>query len=412
VDSRCSSAPPQQPPSRAPSQPTRSERATSSPPADLLVVNGRVITLDPLRPLAEAVAVRGERILAVGSLAEARALGGPNTQVVDAEGGLIVPAFHDAHLHLLSYARARARLDCRQFTSLADLQHALRQRNRDLSAGAWLRATGYDETRFVERRHPDRHDLDLAVPDRPVRLQHRSLHLDVLNTAALQLTGLAETRSPLVERDPSSDEPTGRLYHAAELLRGRLPHPTEPELARDVRQSSDRLLAWGITIVQDASVTNGVEEWQLFHRLARRGDLPLHLFVMPGGRYWRDVLASQPPTHQVRLGPVKLVLDEATTDPAELQAAVADVRRAGRAVALHAVSESEVAIALQVLLAAGPRRPSAPPDRLEHGATIAESWLPDLRAAGLMVVGQPSLVYQRGDAYLAEHSPELHGWLG
>src|SRR5688572_18996467 len=102
VDSRCSSAPPQQPPSRAPSQPTRSERVTSSPPADLLVVNGRVITLDPLRPLAEAVAVRGERILAVGSLAEARALGGPNTQVVDAEGGLIVPAFHDAHLHLLS----------------------------------------------------------------------------------------------------------------------------------------------------------------------------------------------------------------------------------------------------------------------------------------------------------------------
>jgi predicted amidohydrolase YtcJ len=249
------------------------------------------------------------------------------------------------------------------------------------------------------------------VPDRPVRLQHRSLHLDVLNTAALQLTGLAETQSPLVERDPATGEPTGRLHHAAELLRGRLPRPTETELARDVRQACDRLLAWGITTVQDASVTNGVEEWELFHRLAHCGELPLRLFVMPGGRHWRDVLAARPPTARVRLGPVKLVLDEATTDPADLQATVAAVRRAGRAVALHAVSESEVAIALRAIQAAGPRRRSVSPDRLEHGATIAESWLPDLRAAGLMVVGQPSLVYQRGDAYLAEHPPELHGWL-
>jgi predicted amidohydrolase YtcJ len=87
------------------------------------------------------------------------------------------------------------------------------------------------------------------------------------------------------------------------------------------------------------------------------------------------------------------------------------VRGAGRAVALHAVSEAEVAIALHALQGSGPRHPAAPPDRIEHGATIAESWLEELRAAGLMVVGQPALVYQRGDNYLADHSPELHGWL-
>ncbi|MBI4492765.1 MAG: amidohydrolase family protein [Chloroflexi bacterium] len=378
--------------------------------ADLLLANARVLTLDPRRPQAEAVVVRAGRISAVGTLAELRPLIGPATEVVDAEGGLAVPAFHDAHCHLLSYARSLSSLDCRAMRSLGHLQAALAEQAASLPPGTWIRAVGYDETLLGNGRHPDRCDLDAVSPHHPVRLQHRSLHLDILNTPALRLTGLMDAAAPELERDSGTGKPTGRLYHAAHLLRGRLPHQTEQDLAREVHAASERLLAWGVTSVQDASITNGAEEWELFHRLAARGDLGVRVFVLPGARHWRQVAASRPPSFMVRRGPVKFMLDEATSDQSELRAGVAEARAAGHAVALHAVSEAEVAMALDALRAAGPAR-GVGSDRIEHGAVIPDDWLRELRAAGVMVIGQPALVYQRGDAYRAEYPPELHGWL-
>lgn len=387
-----------------------------APPADLLLANARVLTLDPACPRAEAVAVRAGRIVAVGAWAELRALVGPTTTVLDAEGGIAIPAFHDAHLHLLPYARAAAHVDCRPARSLAEIQAALAVRARTLPPGAWVRAGGYDEARLVERRHPDRHDLDAAVPDRPVRLQHRSLHLDVLNTPALRALGLLESAAPGVERDPTTGAPTGRLYHAAALLRARLPRPSEADLAAAVRAATRRLLAWGVTSVQDATHTNGPAQWALFTRLAVCGALGVRVFLLPGAEGWPALAGAAPglePTAPVLLGPVKLMLDEATSDPATVRAAVAAARAAGRAVALHAVSEAEVALALDALRAAGPRRPGADaaPDRLEHAAVLPEAWLPDLRALGVAVVGQPALVAERGDVYRAAYPPAFHGWL-
>src|SRR5581483_6034293 len=167
--------------------------------ADLVLANADVRTLDPARPRAEAIAVRGARILAVGAWADLRGLVGPDTAVVDAAGGVAVPAFHDAHLHLLSYARTATRLDCRDVRTLAELQARLSEQAGTLPPGAWLRAWGYDEARLRAGRHPDRHDLDAAVPDRPVRLQHRSLHLDVLNTAGLRAIGLIDAPPSLTK---------------------------------------------------------------------------------------------------------------------------------------------------------------------------------------------------------------------
>ncbi|MPZ14328.1 MAG: amidohydrolase family protein [Chloroflexi bacterium] len=379
-------------------------------PADLVVANARVITLDPRRPTAEALAARDGRVVAVGALDELRACIGPYTEVVDSEGGFAVPAFHDAHLHLLSFARTRSRIDCRQARSIGVLRGALIDRARQTPGHGWIRAFGYDDALLAEGRHPDRHDLDAAVADRPVRVQHRTLHVDVLNTRAFRLLGLWEANRPEVEREPATGEPTGRLYHAAEMLRGRVERAAVHDLAADVRAASEQLLAWGITTVQDASVTNGGEEWELFHNLVDRGDLQVRVFVCPGAEHWRTVLAAQPESGRVRLGPVKLMLDERTSDPREVRARVAEARGAGRSVALHAVSEAEVAIALDAL-----RGSSAPPrralDRIEHGSVIPDAWLDDLRAIGAAVVGQPALVYDRGDVYRTAYPPDLHGWL-
>lgn len=379
-------------------------------PAELAIFNARVLTLDPRQPRAEALAVRAGRIVAVGSLPDVRQLCGADTQIVDAEGGLAVPAFHDAHGHLLSYARSLSSLDCRGLRSIADLQAALVNRAATLRAGAWLRAVGYDETVLVESRHPDRHDLDAAVPEKPVRLQHRGLHLDILNTAGLRVAGLLDSAAPELERDPIIGEPSGRLYNAAGLLHDRLPPCDAQDLRRDVRQASERLLAWGVTSFQDASATNGPEEWELFHLLADTGDLGVRVFMMAGAQHWRDLSRCRPPSCTVRPGPVKLMLDEATSDPAAIRLVLAEARAAGQAIALHAVSEAELALAVDALRAVGPAG-GPTPDRIEHGAVIPDEMLSDLRDLGVTIVGQPALVYERGDVYRGEYPVELHGWL-
>jgi predicted amidohydrolase YtcJ len=210
------------------------------------------------------------------------------------------------------------------------------------------------------------------------------------------------------------------------LLHERLPRREEQELRREVRLASERLLSRGITSVQDATATNGVEEWELFHRLADSGDLGLRVFMMVGSEHWRECVGAKHSRtrlveaadgearmlrpYNVRLGPVKFMLDEASTDPAELSAGVAAARAAGHAVAFHAVSEAELAIAVEALRAAGSSR-SALPDRIEHGAVIPDDMLDDLREVGVTVVGQPALVYERGDVYRGEYPPDLHGWL-
>jgi predicted amidohydrolase YtcJ len=334
------------------------------------------------------------------------------TTTVDAGGGVAMPGFHDAHLHLLSYARRNARVDCHGAVSLGGLVERIAARAQQTLPGIWIRATGFDEYAVTEHELPDRTGLDQATTDHPVRLQHRSLHLDVLNTAALRQTGIWSEEHPAIERDALTGEPTGRLFHAADLLRHRLPRPSFAELARDVRAASEQMASFGLTTIQDASVTNGSSEWQLFHRLSEGDHLAgLRLFMMPGLKHWRDVIEERKPRPSVRLGPVKVMLSERDADPEGFRESVDEARAGSKAVAIHAVSESELVMALDALRPGRRKGPPAAPDRVEHGAIIPEALLKELRQAGVMVVGQPGLVHDRGDVYLREIDPPLHSWI-
>jgi predicted amidohydrolase YtcJ len=121
--------------------------------ADLLLINARVLTQNPAQPLAEAVAVCGERIVAVGSFDELRGLAGPYTAMVDAQGGTAVPGFHDAHLHLLSYARQNARVDCRGTVSLDELVERIAARVSHTPPGGWIRPGSPRAESFTARNY-------------------------------------------------------------------------------------------------------------------------------------------------------------------------------------------------------------------------------------------------------------------
>ena len=206
------------------------------------------------------------------------------TTIIDASGRFVVPALHDAHVHMLKYARSRSGFDCSRIDSLPALQAALRGWSDALPPGGWLRAEHYDD-RQLQGRYPDRHDLDVTVSNRPVRLEHRGLHLPIFNTRGLEtlglLSGTASVRSG-VEREQDG-HPTGRVFDGAYAGLAHDPHDAT-SLVEDVRAASRQWLTCGVTTVQDGSVTNDADRWRLFQRLADNGALQVRLVVLPGCR--------------------------------------------------------------------------------------------------------------------------------
>lgn len=274
-------------------------------------------------------------------------------EVVDGRGGALLPGLHDHHLHLLAMAAARASVDVS-----AGLE-ALRD-----APGAWVR--GVDAKESV-----DRHVLDALVPDRPVRVQHRSGALWMLNTVALREAAHVLDDSADVERDDTG-EPTGRLWRYDARLRPALP-PADLDLGPVVEE----LGRLGITSVTDATPDLDAAAVRVLQRLP----LPVTLLGDPHGT-----------------APRKLLLRDHDLPPYdELRARVADARAQGRGVAVHCVTRESLLLTLAVLDDVG-RHPA---DRIEHAAVVPDPGL--LRA--LTVVTQPAFVTTRGADYRRDVSP-------
>ncbi|MCH8025717.1 MAG: amidohydrolase [Chloroflexi bacterium] len=384
----------------------------------LLFHNARVLTQDAARPRAEAVAVHDGHIVAVGDMAASSRALDADAERFDCEGGVLLPAFIDAHCHLLAYAASLRSVDCTAARSLADIQLAIRQRVAQTPAGEWIRAYGYEETALAEERHPNRHDLDAIAPAHPVRLIHRNGHASVLNSAALRQAGIdSATEEPpggFLERELPSGEPSGLLLGMDRLIERAVPPLPYPELAAGVREASARLLRAGVACVQDATHTNGRAEWQLFERLIADGSLPLQVVLMEG----IDQLGELPSRGVGRLcrGPTKIMLQELGDglwpDEGELARRVGEAHAAGRQVAIHAIGERAVTAASEAIREALGRRPrDGHRHRIEHCGLLPEGLAPQLAKLGVVIVGQPSFVFERGDRYLRLVPPQRHSSL-
>ena len=398
--------------------------------ADLLLINAQVLTLEPKQPRAEAVAVRGESIAAVGSYDQVVALRGPRTRTIDCQGMALLPGFVDAHCHMLSLAASLTAVNCgpEAVTSIDELRRVVQRRAADTPPGRWVRGFGYDELALAEGRHPTRWDLDQTAPHHPVRLDHRSGHATVLNSRALELAGIhQDTPDPvegIIVRNENTGEPTGLLLELAGFLRQRLGFlRSEDEFDEGIARLDQMLLRYGITSVQEAGPDNDLARWETFRGLKASGRLACRVTMLAGASHLEKFgdagLRCGDGDDGLRLGPAKVMLTLTTgalrPGLEELSAVVTEAQRRGFPVAIHAVEQEAVEAAALVLQEArqslARSNPSVgrgwPRHRIEHCAECPPDLVARVQQCGAMVVTQPGFVYWNGDRYREQVEPSM-----
>jgi len=267
-----------------------------SDPADLVLVNGTVVTLDEGTPEAEGLAVRDGRIVAVGSSREMRAFVGAGTELVDLDGGTALPGLIEGHGHFLGLGQSRMILDLTTTNSFQDIVDQVASAVAETEPGEWITGRGWHQEKWTETPEPNVdgvpfHDALSAVsPDNPVSLTHASGHASFVNARALEAGGIdASTPDPdggTIVRG-SDGRATGLLRETASGLVGRAmaeanadrtDEEREAEFRRMVQLAGDEALAKGITSFHDAGT--GFASVDGFRMLADEGSLPVRLYVM------------------------------------------------------------------------------------------------------------------------------------
>jgi predicted amidohydrolase YtcJ len=249
---------------------------TAAPPAaDRIFVNGRLWTGDPLRPRAEALAIAGDHILAVGSSREVLRHRGARTEVVDLQGRFACPGFNDAHLHFLVLET----VDLGDALEVEEIQRRIREYAAAHPGEEWVSGRGWFYAAFPGGL-PHRSLLDAAVPDRPAWMLGYDGHTAWVNTRALQAAGITrETPDPpngVIVRD-GAGEATGVLKEAAMgLVRRLVPPPTDEERYRALRLRLDQAASYGLTSVQNASFP--AAEMPVFQRVIAEGGLKVRFY--------------------------------------------------------------------------------------------------------------------------------------
>lgn len=400
--------------------------------ADIVLCGGRILTLTPEQPEAQAVAIRGNRIMAVGSTSELKVCIGRRTQVLDTTGLTVVPGLTDTHLHLLAYGFALHQVDLLGVRSLAELRQRVANfvAQRHIPPGRWIVGRGWDQNLLAEKRLPTKEDLDGIAPANPMLLSRVCGHAALLNQRGLEAVGF-NTSTP----DPdggylqrrADGELTGMIFEqgAISLVQRAIPPAGPEELADALALATARAAAAGLTEAHSDDLGysgNFGRAAEAYSRLAAQGKLPLriHMELLVGSpAELEEVLTAarawQSPGEFIRTGPIKIVADgslgartaalEAPYSDApgedgrmnftanELRAMVLQAHRAGFQVAIHAIGDRAARLALEAIEAAQAAHPrAAARHRLVHCQIMYPALWEKMRVLGVAGDVQPRFV--------------------
>ena len=395
-------------------------------------LHGRIYTNDPKQPWAAAMAIRDEKLLCVGTIAQIMLeCGGAEAEnVVQLNERFVMPGFNDAHVHVGGAARDKLSVVLNGATSVADIQKLVKEAAAKRKPGEWILGSGWDQTRWTDQKLPSRLQLDEAAPGNPVYLEHVSGHIAVVSSLALKHAEITkDTPDPAggqIERFPDG-EPTGVLkeHPATEMVRQRIPDPSAAERRRGVELVLEELARNGVTSVQDFSewedflvYTNLKEEKKLTVRITEW--LP---FTLSTDELQNRRAQGGTTDPWLRTGALKGFLDGALgtrtaallepysddpstsgiprTDPEKLRVMAIERDKLGFQLAFHAIGDRANRLALDTFESVA--RVNPPRDRrerIEHAQVVAPQDMPRFGELHVVASVQPS--HETNDSRWAE----------
>ena len=262
--------------------------------ADLILTNGKVWTVDAKHKEAEAVAIRGQRIVAVGTNEEVLRSKGEGTRVMDLGGRRVVPGFNDAHVHFFSGGQNLAGVQLRYAKSKDDFQGAIGAFAKTRPAGEWITGGNWDHENWTPATLPTKELIDSVTAANPVFVNRLDGHMALANSAALKLAGIdrntKDVPGGVIVRD-AAGEPTGVLKDAAQGLMERvMPPPSETQMIRAIRAAEAYAMANGVTSVQDMSASP--EVFRVYQKMLRDGQLTVRISGHQPLRHWKNLAGA------------------------------------------------------------------------------------------------------------------------
>jgi len=285
--------------------------AQTKPSADLIVTNAKIWTVDKAHPQADALAVLGERIVAVGSAADVDAWHGPQTKILDAKGKLLLPGFNDAHVHLLDGGSHLQDIQLKDAASPQEFARRIAERAKITPKGEWITGGDWDEQKWSPPKLPVKELIDAETPETPVWVNRYDGHESLANSAALRLAKItAQTPDPpggQIVRDAQGNL-TGVLRDAAQaLVEKAVPPLTHAQRLRAIHQALEHAASLGVTSVQHMNPLN--DDLKAYAELQEKGELTLRIYAAPMETDWKDQakigIRHAFGTHLLRLGAVK-----------------------------------------------------------------------------------------------------------
>src|SRR5215813_102454 len=393
-----------------------------SPPPDLLLINGHVITMDRNQPSAQAIAIRQDRIVWVGKNEEARKLFGDKIGRVDLHGATVLPGIIDAHTHLVELGKSLLRLNLKDVASPEAAVEMVKKQVASTRTDEWILGWGWDEGKWASA-YPDNEALSRASPNNPVLLTGLHGFASWANKRALQVAGITkETKDPengKIMRDPATGLPTGILLNRAqELVEKKIPPMSLEQTKKAVELAARECVRNGLTSVHEARVSAMM--LQAFRELIREGRLPLRIYVMLDGadralaQEWLTRGPEIDPHHHLTIRAFKLFADGAlgsrgaallqpysdapdtkgliTTPEDEIYDLARSSLQKGFQVCTHAIGDGANRMVLGSYERALHEVPEArdPRFRVEHAQVLAPEDIPRFAKLGLIPSMQPT----------------------
>jgi predicted amidohydrolase YtcJ len=375
--------------------------------------------MNPSQPSAEAIAVKGNRIIKVGSNDIINRWVGKSTKVLNLDGKTIVPGFIDTHIHVVDFGKVLNWVDLTNITAIQEMQVAIRHRLKYTAEGKWIVGRGWDQNCLVEKRLPTCSDLDVVAPNNPVVLYHRCEQVCIVNTRALELADVtkhtAMPRNGALDKDNHGDL-TGILRgDATNLVWKKVPEPGENELINSAYMACKAILQAGVTSVH--WILTSRTEIPVIQRLRAENKLPLRIYVIVPANLLNNTLdlglLNDSGNNMLRIGGVLIfadgyfvdrtaALNEPYTDNSadkgkllyteeELNNLVEKIQKANLQVIMHAMGDKAVNAALSAFetIPWGLRKKSR--FRLEQAALLNSQLIQRIKKQGVVVSIQPKV---------------------